>query len=131
MRMRRFLTFKVGAALEDADGRIFTGCNVENATYGLTLCAERVAVFKAISEGARKFTRVAVVADTGHTHSTLWRLPADSLGILRRRRNRACESARQNGNPATRTTVSKSLRCIVSLVALLLIAPRYGAAPCD
>ena len=60
-----FSNFKVGAAIEDETGRIFTGCNVENATYGLTICAERVAVFKAISEGARKFTRIAVAADTG------------------------------------------------------------------
>jgi cytidine deaminase len=59
-----FSKFKVGAAIEDENGRIFTGCNVENATYGLTLCAERVAVFKAISEGARKFQRIAVAADT-------------------------------------------------------------------
>jgi cytidine deaminase len=59
-----FSGFKVGAALEDAAGRIHTGCNVENATYSLTLCAERVAVFKAISEGARSFRRIAVVADT-------------------------------------------------------------------
>jgi cytidine deaminase len=59
-----FSKFQVGAALEDIDGRIHTGCNVENATYGLTLCAERVAVFKAISEGARKFRRIAVAADT-------------------------------------------------------------------
>ena len=59
-----FSHFKVGAALEDAEGRVHTGCNVENATYGLTVCAERVAVFKAISEGARKFRRVAVAADT-------------------------------------------------------------------
>jgi cytidine deaminase len=60
-----FSHFQVGAALEGADGRVFTGCNVENATYGLTVCAERVAVFKAISEGARKFQRIAVAADTG------------------------------------------------------------------
>ncbi len=60
-----FSNFKVGAALEDASGRIHTGCNVENATYGLTVCAERVAVLKAVSEGARKFTRIAVAADTG------------------------------------------------------------------
>ena len=59
-----FSTFRVGAALEDESGRVFTGCNVENATYGLTICAERVAVFKAISEGAVKFKRIAVVADT-------------------------------------------------------------------
>jgi len=59
-----FSKFRVGAALEDRDGHIHTGCNVENATYGLTVCAERVAVFKAISEGAREFRRVAVAADT-------------------------------------------------------------------
>jgi cytidine deaminase len=59
-----FSKFKVGAALEDETGRVHTGCNVENATYGLTVCAERVAVFKAISEGVRKFRRIAVVADT-------------------------------------------------------------------
>ena len=60
-----FSKFKVGAALLDDAGQIHTGCNVENATYGLTVCAERVAVFKAISEGARKFRRIAVAADTG------------------------------------------------------------------
>lgn len=59
-----FSKFCVGAALEDEAGRIHTGCNVENATYGLTICAERVAIFKAISEGARKFRRLAVAADT-------------------------------------------------------------------
>ncbi len=56
--------FKVGAALEDGAGVIHTGCNVENATYGLTVCAERIAVFKAISEGAKGFRRIAVAADT-------------------------------------------------------------------
>ena len=56
--------FLVGAALEDSTGRAHTGCNVENATYGLTLCAERVAVFKAMSEGARVFRRIAIAADT-------------------------------------------------------------------
>src|SRR5436309_11873766 len=61
-----FSKFLVGAAIEDTEGRIHTGCNVENATYGLTLCAERVAVFKAISEGVRKFRRVVVAADTGN-----------------------------------------------------------------
>ena len=59
-----FSQFKVGAALETADGQIVTGCNVENATYGLTMCAERVAMFKALSEGHRAFVRVVVVADT-------------------------------------------------------------------
>ena len=56
--------FKVGAALETTTGIIITGCNVENATYGLTVCAERVAMFKALSEGHRAFIRIAIVADT-------------------------------------------------------------------
>ena len=60
-----FSGFKVGAALETSDGRIITGCNVENASYGLTICAERVAIFKALSEGHRSFTQIVVVADTG------------------------------------------------------------------
>lgn len=59
-----FSKFKVGAALETTDGVVISGCNVENATYGLTICAERVAVFKALSEGHRKFRRIAVVTDT-------------------------------------------------------------------
>jgi cytidine deaminase len=54
--------FQVGAAVECSDGRVFTGCNVENSTYGLSICAERVAVFKAISEGARDFVQIAVIA---------------------------------------------------------------------
>ena len=57
-----FSKFKVGAAIEDGEGRIHTGCNVENATYGLTICAERVAVGNAVSEGCRKFCALAVVA---------------------------------------------------------------------
>jgi cytidine deaminase len=79
-----FSHFLVGAALEASDGRIFTGCNVENATYGLTVCAERVAIFKAISEGARKFVRVAVAADTevltppcGACRQLLWEFCGD------------------------------------------------------
>jgi cytidine deaminase len=56
--------FRVGAAVLSADGRLFTGCNVENASYGLTVCAERMAVFKAVSEGAAGFDAVAICADT-------------------------------------------------------------------
>jgi cytidine deaminase len=56
--------FKVGAALETAEGVVVTGCNIENATLGLTICAERVAMFKALSEGHRAFTRIAIVADS-------------------------------------------------------------------
>jgi cytidine deaminase len=59
-----FSRFKVGAALQDKEGHVFTGCNIESASYGLTLCAERVAVFKAVSEGVRKFSRIVVAADT-------------------------------------------------------------------
>ena len=56
--------FKVGAVVECHDGRVFTGCNVENSSYGLSMCAERTAIFKAVSEGARDFKRIAVIADT-------------------------------------------------------------------
>ena len=59
-----FSRFKVGAALQAEDGRVFTGCNVENSTYGLTMCAERVAIFKAVSEGLREFDAIVVVADS-------------------------------------------------------------------
>jgi cytidine deaminase len=59
-----YSNFRVGAALRSTAGRIFSGCNVENATYGLTICAERVAIFKAISEGERGFSAIAVVTDT-------------------------------------------------------------------
>jgi cytidine deaminase len=55
--------FRVGAAVECSDGRVFTGCNVENSSYGLTMCAERVALGKAVSEGATEVTRIAVIAD--------------------------------------------------------------------
>ena len=84
-----FSGFKVGAALETADGTIVTGCNVENATYGLTLCAERVAMFKALSEGHRQFRRVAVVFDTnaptppcGACRQILWEFGGDLEIIL-------------------------------------------------
>ena len=76
--------FKVGAALLTPTGEVVTGCNVENATYGLTLCAERVAVFKAVSEGIRKFTAVAVIADSerlpapcGACRQILWEFCGD------------------------------------------------------
>ncbi len=59
-----FSHFKVGAALLTTGDEIVTGCNVENASYGLTLCAERVAIFKAISENKKDFTKICVVADT-------------------------------------------------------------------
>jgi len=59
-----FSKFLVGAALQTDEGRVFTGCNVESASYGLTVCAERVAIWKALSEGERDFARLVIVADT-------------------------------------------------------------------
>jgi cytidine deaminase len=59
-----FSNFLVGAAVKTADGTVYTGCNIESASYGLTVCAERVAIWKALSEGERQFTDLAVVADT-------------------------------------------------------------------
>ncbi len=84
-----FSNFAVGAAVETSDGQVFTGCNIENATYGLTVCAERVAVWKALSEGARSFARLAVVADTeqltppcGACRQILWEFCGGDLTII-------------------------------------------------
>jgi cytidine deaminase len=81
--------FMVGAALETADGDVIGGCNIENATYGLTLCAERVALVKALSDGHSVFTRIAVVADTaeptppcGPCRQLLWEYCGDIDIIL-------------------------------------------------
>jgi cytidine deaminase len=79
-----FSRFKVGAALRTRAGEVVTGCNIESATYGLTMCAERVAVFKAVSEGLTEFEAVAVVADStritapcGACRQVLWELCGD------------------------------------------------------
>ena len=84
-----FSNFRVGAALRAKSGRIFTGCNVENATLGLTCCAERVAIFKAISEGEHGFDSIAVVADTdiltppcGACRQIIWEFCGDVPIIL-------------------------------------------------
>ncbi len=89
-----FSNFLVGAALETVDGQTITGCNIENATYGLTICAERVAVFKAISEGHRAFRRIAIVAETeaptppcGACRQILWEFGGDLEVILGNLRN--------------------------------------------
>ena len=84
-----FSQFKVGAALEAGDGTIITGCNIENATYGLTICAERVALFKALSEGHRTFRRIVVVSPPdaptppcGPCRQLLWEFAGDIEVIL-------------------------------------------------
>ncbi len=76
--------FRVGAAVRTKGGRIFTGCNVESASYGLTVCAERVAIWKAVSEGEKEFEKIAVVADTqeltppcGVCRQILWEFGGD------------------------------------------------------
>ena len=76
--------YRVGAALESHDGRVFTGCNVENNSYGATVCAERVALYKAISEGAQSFTRLAVASEQGKDpipcglcRQSLWEITGD------------------------------------------------------
>jgi len=84
-----FSNFRVGAAVRAASGAIFGGCNVENATYGLTICAERVAIFKAMSEGERGFDTIAVVTDTdaltppcGACRQLIWEFCGDVPVVL-------------------------------------------------
>jgi cytidine deaminase len=84
-----FSNFRVGAAVRANSGRIFGGCNVENATYGLTVCAERIAIFKAISEGERGFDAIAVSTDTesltppcGACRQIIWEFCGDIPVIL-------------------------------------------------
>jgi cytidine deaminase len=84
-----FSNFRVGAALRAKSGRIYGGCNVENASYGLTCCAERVAIFKAVSEGERGFDAIAVVTDTdtltppcGACRQLIWEFCGDVPVVL-------------------------------------------------
>ncbi len=84
-----FSKFKVGAAVETPRGRVYTGANVENASYGLTLCAERVAILHAVAQGERRFRRLAVVADTnrltppcGACRQIIWEFCGDVEVIL-------------------------------------------------
>jgi cytidine deaminase len=81
--------FKVGAVVETSDGEIFKGCNIESSSFGLTVCAERVAIWKALSEGNRKFTRLVVVADTetltppcGTCRQIIWEFCRDATVIF-------------------------------------------------
>lgn len=92
VRLRSIATFsgfRVGSAVQTANGKIFTGCNIESASFGLTICAERVAIWKALSEGEREFTGLAVVADTtdltppcGACRQLIWEFCRDSAIIL-------------------------------------------------
>ena len=84
-----FSEFRVGAAVRTKSGRTFSGCNVENASYGLTICAERVAIFKAVSEGEREFDAIAVVTDAdaltppcGACRQIIWEFCGDVPVIL-------------------------------------------------
>lgn len=84
-----YSNFQVGAAVETANGKIYTGCNVENASYGLTVCAERIAIWKAMSEGEREFTKIVVVADTaeltppcGACRQIIWEFCGDIAVVL-------------------------------------------------
>jgi cytidine deaminase len=81
--------FHVGAALLTSDGVVFTGCNVENSSYGLTICAERTAIFKAISEGKKKFKAIAITSDgtdvtppCGACRQVLWDLAGNIDVVL-------------------------------------------------
>jgi len=85
----RYSGFAVGAALETADGQVVSGCNIENASYGLSVCAERVAMFKALSEGHSAFLRIAVVTDAlaltppcGACRQVLWEFGGDLEVVL-------------------------------------------------
>ena len=87
--LARYSNFCVGAALETGDGHVFTGCNIESAAYEMTMCAERVAIWKALSEGARRFKRIAVVADTerltppcGACRQLIWEFCGDIPVVL-------------------------------------------------
>ncbi len=84
-----FSNFKVGAAVETEDGKIYTGCNIESASYGLTVCAERVAIWKALSEGERRFKALAVVTGTdrptppcGTCRQIIWEFCKDTTVII-------------------------------------------------
>jgi len=84
-----YSNFRVGAALRTKAGKIYSGCNIENASYGLTLCAERTAIFKAMSEGEREFDAIAVVCDTekltppcGSCRQIIWEFCGDVPVIL-------------------------------------------------
>jgi cytidine deaminase len=84
-----FSNFLVGAAVKTEEGKVYTGCNIESASYGLTVCGERVAIWKALSEGDKQFTELAIVADTetltppcGTCRQIIWEFCRDATIIL-------------------------------------------------
>lgn len=84
-----YSNFNVGAAVLSSDGRVFTGCNIENSTYGLSMCAERVAIFKAVSGGASEILKVAVVTDheqlappCGCCRQMIWEFASDQTEVI-------------------------------------------------
>lgn len=84
-----FSSFLVGAAVKTDEGKVYTGCNVESASYGLTVCAERVAIWKALSEGERQFIELAIVADTesltppcGTCRQIIWEFAKNATIVL-------------------------------------------------
>ena len=104
-----YSNFRVGAALRSTSGRIFGGCNVENATYGLTMCAERVAIFKAISEGERGFSAIGGGDRHGHADAALRSVPPIDLGILRRHSGDHCEFEGTDGSDADEGIISQTV----------------------
>ncbi len=100
-----YSNFRVGAALRAKSGRVFSGCNVENATLGLTCCAERTAIFKAISEGERGFEAIAVVANTdtltppcGACRQIIWEFCGDVPVIMANLKGKVLEE--RDGQPS-------------------------------
>ena len=98
-----YSNFRVGAALRAKSGRVFTGCNVENATLGLTCCAERTAIFKAVSEGERGFEAIAVVADTdtltppcGACRQIIWEFCGDVPVIMANLKGKVLQESMAN-----------------------------------
>ena len=109
--------FKVGAALLGADGKVYTGCNIENAAFGPTNCAERTALFKAVSEGARAFTAIAVVGSREGEANTLVTSPC---GVCR-------QALFEFGGPGLQVIMAKSEQdYIVTTLGELL---PYGFGP--
>ena len=124
-----YSNFRVGAALRATSGRIFGGCNVENATYGLTVCAERIAIFKAISEGERGFDTIVRRHGHRHPHATLRCLPPTYLGILRRHSCHPHEPQRQNRTNPDARPLPQALRLHQPLSSLHLGIRRGSLGP--